>query len=169
MPRRLLFAILLLAIPTHRAHAQFRAAAGIEHFHWSEHVDPEVQENGPRFTILLGWTQPGSSPVRAGYQGTYYGGYVKYRGSLLFEPGTSASGTTSYSGTSQEARVNVRAGSLLDVVGSIGFDLWLRRLTADQREDFTVTYVRLGLEGPTVARGWRGAAGLKFPLGVTED
>jgi hypothetical protein len=167
--RRLLFVIVLLALPASPARAQFRAAAGIEHFHWAEHVDPEVQENGPRFTILLGWRQPGSSPVRAGYQGTVFAGSAHYRGSLLFEPGTAASGTTNYSGTAQEARVSVLAAPNLDVIGGLGFELWLRRLSADQREDFTVTYFRLGVEGSTVTRAWTFAAGLKFPMSVSED
>lgn len=167
--RPLLFATLLV-LPAQPAQAQFNVAVSVEHFQWTEATRPKVEETGPRGAFSLGWTQPDSTPVRFGIQATVYGGYVEYEGSLLFEPNTPASGTTSYLGTTQEALIRIRAAQGVDLIGGVGFDLWLRRLSADQREDFTVGFFRVGGEIVIGSeQGWLLGGGVRCPFSTSED
>lgn len=170
LTRTALLSIALLAIPAQRVHAQFQASASVEHFHWSEDTQPEVEETGPRWTIGLAWTQPDSSPVRFGARATFYAGYVRYRGSLLFEPTTPASGTTHYLGTAQEAFLRIRVTRALDLVGGVGRESWRRSLSPDQREDYRVGFMRFGAEAFLgTERGLVLGGGLKAPFGESEN
>ena len=166
---RPLISILLLVLVSTAARADVDVSAGIEHFRWTEDTEPEIEERGPRATLGLAWTQSGASPLRLGYEGIAYGGYVRYRGGLLFEPGATTSATTSYLGTAHEAVLRVRVNGAFDIKSSFGFDLWLRRLSSTQREDFTVVFARLGADVSPAPRRWRFTAGLKFPISVDED
>jgi hypothetical protein len=144
-----------------------------ESFRWRESTSPSVTESGPRFGIGASWRQEKDEGWLLGWRGKLYGGSTDYSGSFLFS-GAPASGTTDYSGVSNELQVIFRPGGErpgnLAFVGSLGFDVWERSLSARQKEDYTIGFARLGFEydaGQTQA--WFGGAGIKKPIYTRED
>jgi hypothetical protein len=164
---------MLAAFP---AHAQLGLSAGIEYFEWKEDTNPiTVRETGALFALGLDWTQQKDKGFLLGYRGRLYFGDVDYDGALLDSPATPVKGTTSYRGMSNEAQARWRfagrrGGQSFDLLGSVGYDFWERKLSADQKEDYQVIFLRLGMEiNPAGSKGWMFGAGIKYPLWVEEN
>jgi len=169
--RRAWFA-LLLALVAGPAYAQFTVSAGFEYFEWTEDTPPiDVRERGPLFALGLGWTQPKQRGFLFAYRGKFYIGEVDYNGAYLYYPNVPVSGTTRYAGTYQEAQLRYRlGGGTLDILTAAGVDYWQRKLNTDQKEDYTIGYVRLGIEGnPVAPKGWTYGLGVKFPVVTREN
>jgi hypothetical protein len=165
----ILAALLLLVAPA--ARAEWRVSAGTQHFNWVERTSPlEVKESGPLFglgTHLAQNVAKGWLPV---YRADYFVGQVAYDGANLFAQTVAASGNTVYFGTTQEGQLRYRAGESLDAIGALGLDLWRRRLSASQMEDYRIVSVRLGAEHRAPAHDpWRLAAGVKWTVSTRED
>jgi opacity protein-like surface antigen len=145
-----------------------------EHFRWAESTSPRVTETGPRIGIGGGWTQ--DQPWRGwqfAWRGKLYFGSVDYDGSTLLPPQTPVKSTTEYRGLVNEGQASYRfPGNSLgaEFVAGLGLDLWERRLSSFQSEDWRVLFVRLGANldkgGLT---GWFGGAGFKYPVYVDQD
>lgn len=167
-----LIAILAFAAAYASAAAGWEVTGDLERFRWREDTDPRVTETGPIVGIGLGWTQPRNLGWRFGYRGRIYFGSVDYQGSFL---GTDipVSGTTEYSGFSNEGRLTYRfPGSRfgMEFVSGAVLDYWNRQLTLDQREQYWVAALRLGLRFDRgVSPGFFGEAGIKHPFWTRED
>jgi hypothetical protein len=158
----------LLALSPLPARAEFTLAAGLEYFHWQESSTPSVTESGPRAFGELAYTMDRDSGLLFAYRGRLYAGVVDYDGALLIS-GTPVTSTTSYFGMSNEGqgrfRFRLRQTGYADLVTAVGVDAWRRELSADQREDYTIGFARLGLEaGSLAARGWVIGGGVKYPF-----
>lgn len=144
-----------------------------EHFRWAEQTQPGVTETGPRFGLGLAWSQDKPAGWRFGYRGRLYFGSVDYQGSNLFDPSLALSGTTDYSGIVNEALLTYPLpGNAFgtEFVGGLGWDYWNRQLSPDQREQYWVASLRLGLNfDRRAAQGWFGGGGLKYPFYARED
>lgn len=162
-----------LAMSAAGARAEFRGGIGTEYFSWVEDTSPEVRETGGLLALALEFNRPRDAGLLCGYRGRLYAGAVTYEGSELFPPRRPVTGTTEYVGTSQEAQGRYRflVGDLrpLDLVAGVGVDLWQRKLSAIQKEDFVIGYARLGLELEPDRRGWIAGGGLKFPFYTWEN
>ena len=158
-----------LALPV-AASAGWSLSGDIESFRWRESTTPSVRESGPRFGIGGGWLPAKDAGWLLGWKGKLYWGSVDYDGALLFS-NTPAQGTTRYAGAVNEFLVVYRpADPRFDFVGSLGLDGWERRLSANQREDYTVVFARLGAEySARATQGWFGGGGIKKPLFTRED
>jgi hypothetical protein len=155
------------------AWAEWSVSGEAESFRWRESTTPSVTESGPRVGIGGSWRQEKDAGWLLGWRGKVYWGSVDYDGALLFG-NARATGTTEYGGMSNELQVIYRpyAGNLdkIDFVGSLGLDAWERRLSAHQKEEYTVAFARLGLEyNGRAARGWFGGGGIKKPIYTRED
>lgn len=163
----------LLASGAPGAHAEFRGGIGTEYFSWVEDTTPEVRETGGLLAAALEFNQPQDEGLLFGYRGRLYAGSVSYEGSELFPPRRPVIGTTEYVGTSQEVQGRYRflVGDLrpLDLVAGAGVDLWQRKLSAIQKEDFVIGFARLGLELEPDRRGWIAGGGLKVPFYTWEN
>jgi hypothetical protein len=155
------------------AHADLRAGVGTEFLSWKEDTTPEVKENGGLIAFALEGTQASDGGLLLAYRGRLYAGVVQYEGSELFPPRRPVSSTTEYLGTSQEVQGRYRflVGDLrpLDLVLGVGVDLWQRKLSAKQKEDFVIGYARLGLESDSDVKGVLVGGGLKYPFYTWEN
>jgi hypothetical protein len=58
----------------------------------------------------------------------------------------------------------------LEFVAGLGHNYWERNILPDQQEDYSLVFVRLGLNlDRRAARGWFGGGGLKLPIYVSEN
>ena len=172
MARRFALALLLsLAAASGAARAEWEANVKVERFRWAESTQPGVTETGPRFGIRAAWTQRLPSGLLFGWRGELYGGSVEYSGAQLFPPNNPVSGTTEYTGIINELQAGYRIPSSgATLVGGLGLDYWNRQLTDVQREQWWVTYLRLGGELGNRARvGFFAGAGVKYPVSIVED
>lgn len=164
---------ILCSVGVHPAQAELRGGIGTEYFSWVEDTSPEVRETGGLLAFALEFNQPRDAGLLFGYRGRLYAGAVTYEGSELFPPRRPVTGTTEYAGTSQEVQARYRflVGDLapLDVVAGAGVDLWQRKLSSIQKEDFVIGYARVGLELEPDRRGWIAGGGLKIPFYTWED
>jgi hypothetical protein len=155
------------------ARAEWEANAKVEHFRWAEDTQPGVTETGPRFGIGLGWTQDRESGWLAAWRGELYGGSVEYNGAELFPPNNPIRGTTEYTGFITELQGIYRSpGGNAALIAGLGFDYWNRQLTDVQKEEWYVTFARLGVElGNRTRRsgGVFAGGGVKYPLYIAED
>ena len=164
--------LLLLIVPT--ARAELTVYGGAEYFDWRESTTPSVTETGPLALGGLIWLQGGERGLVFGYRGEIYAGSVNYDGADLFT-GAPLQSTTDYLGVLNEGQVRYRIPAWptehVDVMLSVGADLWRRQLSSDQKEDWAVLYARLGVElGPSAGKaGWIGSAGVKYPFYVYEN
>jgi len=168
---RILAVVLLFGFSAGCARAQFAVSAGLEYFSWTEDTNPiNVRERGPLFALGLAFTQPKEKGFLFAYRGRFYAGEVDYDGAYLDAPSVPVTGTTKYAGTAQEGQLRYRLGYGLDVLGGLGVDLWQRKLSDIQKEDYRIVYARLGVEGNAAGgKGWLGGAGLKYPLWTREN
>jgi len=146
---------------------------GLEYLHWDEDTNPAVTETGPLFALGLGYTQDKDSGLLFAYRGRFYIGEVDYDGAGLFT-GTPIQGTSRYTGMANEGQLrwrsrmkqNYRADWLL----ALGLDVWERKLTSSQSEDYQIGYLRLGGEiDVNEGKGWTAGAGVKYPFYTHED
>ncbi len=172
MPRNCLVAILLALISTN-VQAQLAVSVGVEYFRWEEDIDSTVTETGPLFAIGLEYTRQRDAGFVYAYRAKAYFGDVDYDGTSLFF-GTPLQGITTYTGIDNEIQARVRTpmenGYWGDIVLGVGLDRWRRELSARQREDFTIIYIRLGADFDTRAsERWLIGFGVKYPLWTRED
>jgi hypothetical protein len=163
---------LALLLVSAGAHAGWSVSADLEYFRWRESTDPLVTERGGRFG--LGWEYLREQPLgwQFAYRGEFRRGEVKYQGSLLFDPSQAVSARTRYTGLVNEVQAIYRLPHALgpELVGGLGYDYWERNILPDQREDYSVVFVRLGLNlDPRETRRWFGSGGLKRPIYVSEN
>lgn len=155
------------------ARAEWQANAKIERFRWAEETRPSVTETGPRYGIGVGWTQDRETGWLAAWRGELYGGSVEYNGAELFPPNNPIRGTTEYTGAITELQGIYRSLSgNAALIAGLGFDYWNRQLTDVQREEWYVTFARLGVElGNRTRRsgGFFAGGGVKYPLYIVED
>ena len=164
-------ALLSLATASSPAVAEWPANLHYERFRWAESTTPGVTETGPRAGIGASWTQNKASGWLAAYRGELYRGSVHYSGAYLFS-GAPAEGTTQYFGILNELQGIYRSsGGGAQLVTGLGVDYWERKLSENQKEEWTVFFVRLGgeLGGGRTTRGWFAAGGVKYPIYVEED
>jgi hypothetical protein len=158
--------LMLISFPVH---AQFTLGAGVEYFSWTEDTQPiEVKERGPLAVLTIGYTQIKPAGWLFAYRGELYFGEVDYDGALLFAPNVPLSSETRYVGTAHEGQLRYRTRAF-DVLAALGIDVWNRRLSANQEEDYRVVFVRLGIEHVNAQRGWLFGAGAKYPVWTQED
>ncbi|HVY05931.1 MAG TPA: hypothetical protein VHB46_08135 [Burkholderiales bacterium] len=162
-------ALLLPAI----AHAQLVINGGVEYFRWTEETTPEVRETGEVGFLGLAWTQAKDEGTLFGYRGRIWGGTVDYDGATLFG-GMPLQSKTTYEGINNEAQIRYRksggASGSLDGLLGIGLDLWRRELSSVQKEDYSIGYVRLGIESNTNYKGqWTAGIGVKYPFWTYEN
>lgn len=151
------------------ARAEWSFFADVEHFRWKESTTPSVTETGPMAGVGVRWRQDRPAGLGFGYEARLYGGSVDYDGSLLFS-GTPITGTTQYRGVRQEGQAVYRLAGPGALLLGVGYDYWNRQLSADQREEYRVGYVRLGAEfDRRESIGWFGGAGIKYPFWIDED
>ena len=166
----LAFVLAAVSVP---ATAGWEVTGDLEHFRWEEQTDPSVTETGPRFGIGLGWSQDKAAGWRFAYRGRLYFGSVDYQGSNLFDPSLPISGTTDYSGFVNEGLlIYPFPGNAwgTEFVGGLVWDYWNRQLSPQQREQYWVASLRLGLSFDRHAtQGWFGGGGLKYPFYARED
>ena len=170
---RSVFALVVLLIAP-VARAELTVYGGVEYFDWHESTTPSVQETGPLALGGLIWLQDRERGFLFGYRGELYAGSVDYDGADLFT-GAPVQSTTQYLGILNEGQLRYRipAGRSehVDVMVSLGADVWRRQLSADQMEDWAVFYARLGVElGPQAGKaGWIASLGLKYPFYTYEN
>ena len=173
MAGTLAVASVVLAMPPSTASAQLRASAGIESFSWKEDTTPEVKESGALLAFGLEYTRIADAGLLWAYRGRLYFGSVDYEGATLFPPVQPVTATTEYTGTVQEAqlryRFDVGGQRGVDLVAGAGVDLWQRRLSSSQKEDYVIGFARLGLETERAGTGWLAGLGVKMPFYSWED
>jgi hypothetical protein len=150
------------------ARAELTLSGGVDFLYWNETTVPEVKETGPLYGLGVAYTQNRDAGALFAYRGKLWGGTVNYDGSTLFG-GTPVKGTTNYTGLSNELQVRWRKpgkpGGNLDGVLGAGLDVWRRRLTSVQKEDYAIGYLRLGVEsGADDSSKWLVSLGLKYPI-----
>jgi hypothetical protein len=154
------------------ANAGWSVSLDAEHFRWQEATSPTVTETGPRVGFSWEYEQLRPAGLQFAYRGQFRHGTVDYSGSFLFTGGA-ASARTEYTGLVNEAQGIYRfPGSPfgLELVGGLGWDYWQRNILPDQKEDYSVLFLRLGVNfDPRSAQGWFGGGGLKFPFFVSEN
>lgn len=154
------------------AHARWSVSADAEQFKWEEATSPTVTEKGPRWGLSWEYEQLRPAGWQFAYRGQFRNGTVDYTGSFLFTGGT-ATARTEYTGLLNEAQGIYRfAGSPfgLEFVAGLGWDYWERNILPNQKEDYWIGLLRLGLNlDPRAARGWFAGGGLKLPFYVSED
>ena len=169
------FAVVLgaAALLSCNAHAELTLNASVDYFQWKETTTPEVRETGPLYGLGVAYTQERDAGVLFAYRGKLWGGQVDYDGSTLFG-GTPVKGTTNYTGLDNELQVRWRkpgkTGGSVDGVLGAGLDVWRRNLTAVQKEDYAIGYLRLGVESRTDDFGkWTASLGFKYPIWTYEN
>jgi hypothetical protein len=155
------------------AHAGWSITGDVEHFRWAESVAPRgVTETGPMFGIGGRYSQDRPAGWQFGWHGRLYLGSVDYDGSFL-DTGAPARGTTEYTGLVNEIQTVYRLPGNplgLELVSGLIGDYWNRQLSADQREEYWIGSLRLGLQADRrESTGWFGGGGLKYPFYTRED
>jgi hypothetical protein len=150
--------------------AGWSASLDAEHFRWEEATSPTVSESGPRYGLSLEYEQLRPAGWQFAYRGQLRNGTVDYTGTFLFTGGP-ATARTEYTGLVNEAQGIYRLASMpLELVSGIGWDYWERNILPDQKEHYSILFLRLGANVDTRnAQGWFGGAGLKLPFLVSED
>ena len=160
-----------LALWAVAAHAGWSISLDAEHFKWEEATSPTVMERGPRVGLSWEYEQLRAQGLQFAYRGQVRHGTVDYTGSFLFTGGA-ATARTEYTGLLNEVQGIYRyPGSAgFELVGGLGWDYWQRNILPNQKEDYSVLYLRMGLNvDPRSPRGWFAGAGIKFPFSVSEN
>ncbi len=169
--RSLVLGIYLLAPSL--ASAELALSAGTEYLRWVERTVPEVKETGLLYALGLGYTQDRERGAVFAYRGKLWLGKVDYEGATLFG-GTPVDSNTNYLGLDNEVQARWRrpgkTDGTLDGVFGVGVAAWRRQLSAAQKEDYVIGYVRLGLESGNRNPGrWSASMGLKYPVWTYEN
>lgn len=168
---RSLAAAALTSVAT-AANAGWSVSLDAEAFKWEEATTPSVTEKGPRWGF--GWEYEQLKPAgwQFAYRGQFRRGTVDYTGSFLFTGGP-ATARTEYTGVVNEVQGIYRFPDSpigLELLGGLGWDLWQRNILPNQKEDYSLFYLRLGLNiDPRLAQGWFAGGGFKLPLYVYEN
>lgn len=167
--RPLLAAIAAAAVSA-PAQAGWSVTADLEHFRWSEAISPDVTERGPLVGFGVRYSHDLGADWQFGYRGRIYLGLVDYDGAFL-STGAPAGGSTEYRGLANEVQAIYRLPeSPYGVVSGLILDYWNRQLSADQREEYLVASLRLGVQvDPDESPGWFGGGGLKYPFHTREN
>lgn len=106
----------------------------------------------------------------AAYRLKVYKGNVDYEGAFLFS-GAPVSSRTHYWGMTNEIQGIYRTADRgFEFVGGLGWDSWERDLAPQQKEDYDIYYLRLGVNiNSRTKQGFFGGGGAKFPIYTTED
>ena len=153
------------------AHAGWSVGADLESFRWQEAGTPSVKEQGSRLGLDWAFTQERPAGWQFAYRGQFRRGTVSYTGAFLFS-GQPATARTRYTGLVNEAQGIYRFPHALGVelISGLGWDYWERNILPDQREDYSVVFLRLGVNvDARAATGWFGGGGLKLPFYVSEN
>ncbi len=154
------------------AHAGWYADADVEHFRWAESTAPSVTETGPMFGIGGGYRWLRAAGWQFAWRGRLYFGSLDYNGAFL-STNQPASGTSEYAGLANEGQAIYRVpgdANGMELVSGLVLDYWNRRLSAEQREQYWVASVRLGLNfDRREAKGWFGGGGFKYPFWTRQD
>lgn len=153
--------------------AELALNGAVEYLSWKEATTPQVKETGPLLTLGISYIENRESGALFAYRGKLWGGTVEYDGSTLFG-NTPTSGRTTYAGLDNELQARWRRShapdAKVDIVLGAGVDAWRRSLSAEQKEDFAIGYLRLGIESSTDdSKRWSVSMGLKYPVWTYED
>jgi hypothetical protein len=168
---RILAALAFLAVSA-SAHAGWSLSADLEAFRWEESSTPSVSETGPRYGFGWGFTQQRPEGWQFAYRGQFRRGTVHYTGALLFDPSQAVTARVRYTGIVNEAQGIYRFPQSIgmELVGGLGYDYWERNILPNQREEYSVVFLRLGFNlDPRAPQGWFGGAGVKLPFYVSEN
>jgi hypothetical protein len=177
MAKRIIAAtIIASAISSTSAHASWDTGVSLEYYSWKEEIPESAntpKESGPRYAVHLNWTKDGDAGLLFGYRGKIYFGQVNYD-TFTQQTNTPVSTNSQYSGTAHEGQFYYRsdAGNYkMDYVGSIGADFWRRTIDSSLIEDYSILYLRggLNLDQPGRRIGFHGGGGLKYPFWTAED
>jgi hypothetical protein len=164
-------AALLFALFSAGAYAGWSISADLESFKWDEAGTPSVTEKGARYGLSWAFEQQRETGWQWAYRGQFRRGTVDYTGAFLFS-GQPVTARTRYTGVLNEAQGSYRFPQPVgfELLGGLGYDYWERNILPDQREDYGVVFVRLGLNiDPRAERGWFGGGGMKLPVYVYEN
>lgn len=155
------------------AHAEFLVGAGADYFRWQESGTPEVTEEGYMGSLSVTYLQDKDAGTLFAYRGRLWGGSADYEGATLFG-GTPLESTSRYAGIGNELQARYRKasknGSSLDGVFGVGLELWRRELSSAQKEDYSIAYLRLGIESNANRQGqWAVGLGMKYPVWAREN
>lgn len=154
------------------AYAGWSITGDVERFRWAEDTDPRVTETGPMFGIGARFSLDRPAGWQLVWRGRLYVGSVDYDGAFL-DTGAPASGTTEYTGLLNEAQAVYRLpgnAQGFELVSGLILDYWNRQLSRDQREEYWIGALRLGLQADRrESTGWFGGGGLKYPFYTRED
>jgi len=151
------------------ANAGWSLSLDAEAFKWEEATRPTVTEKGPRWGFSWEYEQLKPAGWQFAYRGQFRHGTVDYTGSFLFTGGA-ATARTEYNGIVNEAQGIYRLPSGLELVGGLGWDWWRRNILPDQKEDYSLFFLRLGLNfDRRSAQGWFAGGGVKLPVYVYEN
>jgi hypothetical protein len=167
---RLLCSLVLLAFSA-AAQAGWWLSGDLESFRWEEAGSPKVTEKGPRYGVGWGFAWERPAGWQWAYRGEFRRGTVDYTGVFLFS-GQPTTARVQYTGLVNEGQGIYRLAHPLGVefVGGLGLDYWERNILPDQKEDYGVVFLRLGVNfDPRAAQGWFGGGGVKLPLYVAEN
>lgn len=150
--------------------AEWSTGLEYQHFKWTE-PSVGVTETGPLWGLGLDWRGEKPSGWQFAWRGKYYFGSVDYDGATLVG-GQPIQGSVNYDGLYNEFQASYplektrRVRALL----GLGLDYWNRQLTAVQREEWYVYFLRAGADlGNRLEEGWFLGAGLKYPFYVVQD
>lgn len=166
--------VLLGMLQVGSAWGEVTLGVGIEYFDWREDVTPKVEETGPLLAFHIGATQDKSQGFLLGAKGRLWSGSVNYDGAELRAPHRPLQSTTNYTGAGGEGQLRYR-GEIgphhLDLILGAGLDVWQRKLSSSQSEDYVVLSARLGLELAPAGgeRGLLAGLGVRYPYYVRED
>jgi hypothetical protein len=169
--KRLAFTIALgLACASAGAAPGWWVSTDVEHFRWDEATDPSVSETGPRYGLSWGYQRERPAGWQFGYRGQLRRGTVDYNGAFLIT-GEPTTARTQYTDLVNEAQAIYRfAPRPVELVGGVGLDYWERKILPAQREEYTVVFMRLGVNyDPRATKAFFAGGGVKLPLYVRED
>src|SRR5262249_20975692 len=160
------------ALACTQAHAGWYANADVEHFRWAESTNPGVTETGPMLGIGGGYRQLRPEGWQFGWRGRVYYGSVDYNRALL-STNQPATGTSEDTGIRNQGQANYplpRHAHGMEGVRALTLAYRKRQLSADQREEYWVASVKLGLNfDRREAKGWFGGGGVKYPFWTRQD
>jgi hypothetical protein len=162
---------LLAAVASAHAASGWSVSGDLEHFRWEESGTPSVTETGTRYGFGWNWVQERPAGWQFAYRGQFRYGTLNYNGAFLFS-GAPTTARTRYSDLVNEAQGIYRFGHPIgfELVTGIGLDWWRRKILPDQREDYYVGFLRLGVNvDPRARSGFFGGGGLKYPFYVSEN
>jgi hypothetical protein len=153
------------------ARAEWAGNVAVERFSWHEHTKPiEVHEQGPLYVVGGRFDQPKTRGPLLAFKGRFYFGSVDYHGSFQFDATKAVSGASAYTGATAAVELHYRWPDAADAVAGLDFDLWRRRLSSTQHEDYRIVSARFGVErAPVTTSRWVGGGGIRVLLATQED